>query len=76
MTKEHVTVMHGDSTFPANRIRVESVDKVDETIIELTFDSVTTYDFGLYEVVLNNGAGYDVTVNLTISEQSKLIVIT
>ena len=62
--------MYGDSTFPANRIRVESVDKVDETLIELTFDSVTADDFGSYEVVLNNGVGDDVTVNLNLSEQS------
>ena len=74
MTNEHVTVMYGDSILPANRRRVESVDKMDETLIELTFDSVTTDDFGSYEVVLNNGVGDDVTVNLNISEQSKWIM--
>ena len=70
VTADHVDVLFGGFLLPANSINVETTrHSVDESLIKITIDPVTADDFGLYEVIVNNGVGGDNAINVQLIEQ-------
>ena len=69
ITKNNVEIWHRGSAILLSDVSITSVNtKIDETLIEMTFDPVRVDDYGLYDVQLDSNVGEKVTLQLSLME--------
>ena len=62
---DDIEVVHLPSNHKIEHFEIISANnRVDETIIQLTFDRVTLDDFGTYQVTASNGVGEELKIEM------------